>query len=265
MNSSSVASDSVPNVASTGSGQFNIQFTRTNDNALCCGIEILIPAPATPTGLSATPGSSQAGLAWNSSAGATGYNIKRATVSGGPYTGVGTSVSNNYTDSSVTNGITYYYVVSAVNGGGESSNSTEANVTPLTPLQLWRQTKFGTTDPNDPVAGDMAIPKHDGVANLMKYALGLDPTKVANSGLPAPGTSNDHLNLTFNRQQIASDITYRVEGSDDLATWTELWNSTTVPYGGGNNASQQVTVTDSTSMSAAPNHKRFMRLKVTRP
>ena len=41
-------------------------------------------APAAPTGLAATAGNAQVGLSWNASSGATSYNVKRATVSGGP-------------------------------------------------------------------------------------------------------------------------------------------------------------------------------------
>ncbi len=46
-----------------------------------------------------------------------GYNVYRATVSGGPYTAVNTGLvtAPSYTDSSVQTGQTYYYVVTAVN------------------------------------------------------------------------------------------------------------------------------------------------------
>ena len=53
--------------------------------------------PAAPTGVTATPGNGQVALSWTASAGATSYNVKRATVSGGPYAVVGTPVSNSYT------------------------------------------------------------------------------------------------------------------------------------------------------------------------
>src|ERR1700690_1989907 len=45
-------------------------------------------APAVPGGLQATAGNGQVSLAWTGSAGATSYHVKRATVSGGPYTQV---------------------------------------------------------------------------------------------------------------------------------------------------------------------------------
>jgi fibronectin type 3 domain-containing protein len=88
------------------------------------------PPPAAPTGLTATPGNAQVALAWNASTGATRYNVKRATSSGGPYATIANPPSTSYTDSTAANDTTYYYVVSAVNSGGESGNSSEVSATP---------------------------------------------------------------------------------------------------------------------------------------
>jgi fibronectin type 3 domain-containing protein len=87
-------------------------------------------APSPPTGLNATPGSGQAALSWTASSGATSYRVKRASVSGGPYTTIASPTSTSYTDSGLTNGTTYYYVVSAVNSGGESGNSSQVSAVP---------------------------------------------------------------------------------------------------------------------------------------
>ena len=86
--------------------------------------------PPVPTGLTATPGSTQVSLSWNASSGATSYNVKRATVSGGPYTTVFSPTSTSYTNTGLTNGTTYFYVVSAVNASGESGNSSQVSATP---------------------------------------------------------------------------------------------------------------------------------------
>ena len=92
-------------------------------------------APSAPSGLTAVAGYSQAALSWNRSPGATSYNIKRATVSGGPYTITGTSDVTAFTDAAVVSGSSYYYVVSAVNSIGESANSSEAAANiPVPPL-----------------------------------------------------------------------------------------------------------------------------------
>ena len=57
-------------------------------------------------------------LSWNASSGATSYNVKRSTVSGGPYTTVGSPGATSFTDTGLTNGTTYFYVVTAVNASG---------------------------------------------------------------------------------------------------------------------------------------------------
>jgi hypothetical protein len=58
---------------------------------------------------------------------ATGFHVQRATVTGGPYTVVGTvPVSTlTYLDTAVTVGATYYYVVTAFNSAGNSAKSCE--------------------------------------------------------------------------------------------------------------------------------------------
>src|SRR5204862_7355962 len=53
--------------------------------------------PAAPTGLAATPGNAQVALTWTAVSGATSYNVKRATVSGGPYTTVNSPATNSFT------------------------------------------------------------------------------------------------------------------------------------------------------------------------
>ena len=91
------------------------------------------PRPPTPTGLTATAGNAQVGLTWGTSSGATSYNLKRSTTSGGPYTIIANTTSRSYTDTGLANGTTYYYVVSAVNGGGESANSSQVSARPQAP------------------------------------------------------------------------------------------------------------------------------------
>src|SRR5258706_15137317 len=93
------------------------------------------PTPAAPTfppppaSLTATPGNAQVGLSWPTSTGATSYNVYRSTTSGGPYgAAIATGVTTTgYTDTGRTNGTTYFYVVTAVNGVGESGFSPQAS------------------------------------------------------------------------------------------------------------------------------------------
>ncbi|EJL63671.1 DUF4979 domain-containing protein [Flavobacterium sp. CF136] len=60
------------------------------------------------------------------------YNIKRSATSGGTYTIVGTITGTKFTDTAVTNGNTYYYVVSVISSLGENPNSAEVIAQPNT-------------------------------------------------------------------------------------------------------------------------------------
>lgn len=85
-------------------------------------------APAAPASLTATAAStSEIDLSWTASAGATSYNVKRATTSGGPYTTIATVAATSYHDTTLAGATTYYYVVSALNSVGESADSAEAS------------------------------------------------------------------------------------------------------------------------------------------
>jgi len=104
-----------------GSGYFGV------DNVAFGDATGLSQMPNIPIGLTASPQGIQIRLNWFSSDRATGYNVKRSTTSNGSYTIIGSSVTGtNYTDTTVTNGGTYYYAVTAVNAYGESSVSHQA-------------------------------------------------------------------------------------------------------------------------------------------
>jgi hypothetical protein len=99
--------------------------------------QLLIPAPLTgvPTGLAAIPGNAQIALSWQSVSNATAYNLKRSLINGGPYTVVTSVAGTNYVDTGLTNGTTYYYVVSATGVGGESADSSQVSSVPVAPAQ----------------------------------------------------------------------------------------------------------------------------------
>jgi hypothetical protein len=89
--------------------------------------------PEAPLNLTATAGNKTVALNWSNSGNVTtSFNVKRATVSGGPYIVIGSVTGDTYSyiDNNVVNGTTYYYVVTAVSAAGESANSNEASATP---------------------------------------------------------------------------------------------------------------------------------------
>lgn len=98
---------------------------------------------AVPTNLAATAGSAEINLTWTASSGATSYNIKRATVTGGPYTQLASASSTSYSDTSVTNGTQYFYVVSALDSAGESANSAQVSATPVAAMAAIPPTPTG--------------------------------------------------------------------------------------------------------------------------
>jgi hypothetical protein len=109
--------------------------------------------PAAPAIQSATPGNAQVVLTWIASANASGYRLKRATTNGGPYVQIAAPTSTSYTDTSLTNGATYYYVVSAFNSAGESANSAQVTASPG--IQNPPPTTFGTWTNVTPAGVDL--------------------------------------------------------------------------------------------------------------
>src|SRR5256884_188853 len=94
--------------------------------------------PSAPKNLAATAGNAQVTLTWqapasNGGSPITNYRIYRGTSSNGETLLATIGNVLTYTDTAVTNGVTYYYQVSAVNGAGEGPRSNEASVTPSPP------------------------------------------------------------------------------------------------------------------------------------
>jgi fibronectin-binding autotransporter adhesin len=129
-----------------------------------------------------------------------------------------------------------------------TATANQVRVTLITPLQSWRQSHFGSTSP----AADTLDTDNDGLPNLLEYALGSNPTNPSSAPILSSQLSanSSQLQLAFTR--VADPyLTYTVQGSSDLVTWSDLWSST--------NAAGPVTVTD--TVPAAP--RRFLRLKVS--
>ncbi len=113
------------NIPQPGMVAYSIAFLGLNNSGSTT------TAPAVPASLTATAGNASVTLSWPASSGATSYTVKRAATSGGPYTNLAAGLTaTSYTNTGLTNGTTYYYVVSASNAAGESANSAQASATP---------------------------------------------------------------------------------------------------------------------------------------
>ena len=90
------------------------------------------PQPATSLMVSSVMPAMSVSLTWMASPSTTvGYNVYRGTTSGGPYAPIGSAATTSFTDTTVTSGTTYYYVVTAVGPNSlESVFSNEVYATP---------------------------------------------------------------------------------------------------------------------------------------
>jgi hypothetical protein len=88
------------------------------------------PVPPAPAGLAAVAGNAQVALNWNAANTATGYKIKRSLTSGSGYANIATNASLTFANTGLANGTLYYFVVSATNSFGESTNSTQVSARP---------------------------------------------------------------------------------------------------------------------------------------
>jgi predicted phage tail protein len=92
--------------------------------------------PSIPAGVTATAGTGNIVLNWTASTGASpiAYTVARSTTSGSGYAALGACTGVSVTtcaDSTTDNGTTYYYVVTAINVGGSSGNSSEVTGEPI--------------------------------------------------------------------------------------------------------------------------------------
>jgi hypothetical protein len=87
-----------------------------------------ITVPAAPANLLATAGDGQVALSWSASSGESGYNVYR--WNGSSYVVIANVAGTFFPDTGLTNGSTYWYEVTAVNGAGESNPAGPVSATP---------------------------------------------------------------------------------------------------------------------------------------
>ena len=133
------------------------------------------------------------------------------------------------------------------------------------PMDAWRFSKFTTAELADPLlSGDLADFEKDGIVNLHEYAFGLEPKTSDTGGLPIvsiqPGGA---LAIAYTHVKSATDITYIVEVSNDLAMWNFGAGYTSVISTVDHGATETVKV--GSLLAPDPMGWQFMRVRITRP
>jgi hypothetical protein len=168
--------------------------------------------------------------------------------------------STTYTDTNVTNGTPYYYVVSCLKSGCESANSTEASATPSSLLTFaqWQVQYFGST--TNPAAAPDVDADGTGQNNQFKYVAGLDPTNPASIFVLAIVTDTNQpsrQNLIFD--PVAVDRIYTLQFTTDLVSG--VWLPLPVYLGPVTNFGTQVTITDTNAVLP----QKFYRIQISAP
>lgn len=236
----------------------NIRESTTDTGGLCAGGFNEInpdpagcetappPTPPSPTNLTASSGNGQAALDWSPATGATTYSVRRSTTSGSGYVTVASGLTSTaYTDTGLTNGTTYYYVVTATNSAGTSPNSSQASATPTAPVTcgspvVWQNTAFAaqtgtfTAEFDARPAGNnmdgvvglsgAAASAYTGLAAIVQFAL--DGTiKVRNGSAYSAATALPYSANTTYRIRMEVNVparTYTVRVTPQGGTTTTL-------------------------------------------
>lgn len=182
--------------------------------------------PAAPVGLSAVPDDGKITLSWNPVAGATSYTVKRGETPAGPFTAVAQDLTDsNFTDTGLTNGQTYYYVVAAANEAGEGVSSAIVGEVPATVLTVAADGTGQYTKVQDAIN---AVPNNSSAPTIIKIKNGtyrekLDlsssKTNVRMIGESREGTvlvygdAASTLDANGNPLGTSNSYSFRVQGS----------------------------------------------------
>ena len=131
------------------------------------------------------------------------------------------------------------------------------------PFQGWQFSQFAAKANNPSVADDNADPDHDGMVNLLEYALGGDPNQPSPAPMPVISHINisgtDYLTLTYTKDVTKTDVVYQAQASMNLGTgsWTDI--SDDLMGTSGNIETHRAKI------AVGGGGFKFLRLQVTRP
>ncbi|MDP1578696.1 MAG: putative Ig domain-containing protein [Candidatus Didemnitutus sp.] len=128
---------------------------------------------------------------------------------------------SSYTINSLVQADAGNYSVNVTNAAGSALSNIAGLTVNASGFASYQQTHFTAGELMDAnVSGPLVILTADGLSNLLKYALGLAPKATATTGLPQNSVVGNDWVYTYQRPADRSDLTYAVEVSTNLTTWT---------------------------------------------
>ncbi len=250
----------------TQAGTFNITLSASNTRGTGSAALTLIILPEPPAITSLTTANGTLGSAFSYQI-AAAYSPTSYNATGLP-SGLSVNILTGLISGMPTQTGIFNVTISATNPTGTSSATLAILI--QNPFDVWKNKNFTASELADSsISADTATPAADGISNLMKYALNLDPKTNGVNGLPVATTmsinGSNYLTLAYTQVISATDIIYTVEVSGDLQVWS-FGNGFTSPVSATNNpdgVTQTVVVQDLMPMNSTD--KRFIRLKVTKP
>lgn len=180
-----------------------------------------------PAGLIATPGDGRVGLTWKGVSGAASYTVKRASTASGPFTVVAPGLtSTTFTDAGLSNGATYFYVVSAVNGFGESGNSVAVTAMPLAQAGFDVSISPAVLSLNAGASGSLAVKvtaTNGFIGTVVLTATGLPAGATASfnpASISSGGSSTLSIRTTLTTPAGSSPLTIRASSSSTIHSAT---------------------------------------------
>lgn len=193
--------------------------------------EYTVPPPPVPRGLAAlTASATRIQVLWEAVEDVAGYRLERREGQDGNWSLAAalSHTSTRYDDETVRADKTYYYRIQAIKGDGVSEFSAPVAAAVMDAVQQWRMTHFGTLL-NLGEAADEHDFAGDGLSNLAKYALGLNPRVAATTptngftpGRPRVDVVAGLMSLTYVHPADRTGILYQVRISNDLKNWTPI-------------------------------------------
>lgn len=148
----------------------------------------------------------------------------------------------------------YYFRMIASNFGGKTTGLSKKMT--FVGFQQWQENHFGGNGVTHPQSAPLACPANDGLSNLVKYALGLDPCKPSATEGPVVAQSSGKMSMTYKKSTSAVNALTRVEWSCDLVNWHTSGVTYSIVSDDGHTQEIRASVT-------AGDACKFLRLSVT--